>query len=293
MRAEHDLFGFAEIDEDGVEASSGRVPFGDVQRLEVVPGRLDLGTFGDGEAHTDENIFETVAGLRVEVKRAPTDLAELLAEIESLGLVLGGSCAGSEAFPSRCDRRLERCAGGIDGLTGRLSIVGIEAAQLLLGGRDCGLLAEELGVERGQRVEIAGIGKPLGGIGHERVEVGGEVGGVAHRGLRLRRPRRRACTLSCHTADVEHTVRDIPERQRYELVVDGNIVSIADYHERGDAIVVPHVETDPAHRGQGMADRLMAGVLADLRATNRKIVPLCPFADTYIRERPEEQDLLA
>jgi hypothetical protein len=55
----------------------------------------------------------------------------------------------------------------------------------------------------------------------------------------------------------------------------------------------PHVETDPAHRGQGMADRLMAGVLADLRASNRKIVPLCPFADTYIRERPEEQDLLA
>ena len=131
------------------------------------------------------------------------------------------------------------------------------------------------------------------GSGDERVKVGGEVGGVAHRSLRLRRPRRRACTLSCHTADVEHTVRDIPERQRYELVVDGDIVSIADYHERGDAIVVPHVETDPARRGQGMADRLMAGVLADLRATNRKIVPLCPFADTYIRERPEEQDLLA
>jgi predicted GNAT family acetyltransferase len=92
---------------------------------------------------------------------------------------------------------------------------------------------------------------------------------------------------------VEHTVRDNPERQRYELVVNGDIVSIADYHERDGAIVVPHVETDPARRGQGMADRLMAGVLADLRASNRKIVPLCPFADTYIRERPEEQDLLA
>jgi predicted GNAT family acetyltransferase len=92
---------------------------------------------------------------------------------------------------------------------------------------------------------------------------------------------------------VEHTVQDNPERQRYELVVDGDIVSIADYHKRDGAIVVPHVETDPAHRGHGMADRLMAGVLADLRASNLKIVPLCPFADTYIRERPEEQDLLA
>ncbi|MEO0494648.1 MAG: GNAT family N-acetyltransferase [Actinomycetota bacterium] len=92
---------------------------------------------------------------------------------------------------------------------------------------------------------------------------------------------------------MEHEVRDNPERQRYELLVDGDIVSIAEYHERDGAIVVPHVETDPAHRGQGMADRLMAGVLADLRATDRTIVPLCPFAATYIRERPDVQDLLA
>ncbi|MEM8707555.1 MAG: GNAT family N-acetyltransferase [Actinomycetota bacterium] len=92
---------------------------------------------------------------------------------------------------------------------------------------------------------------------------------------------------------MEHEVRDNPDRQRYELVVDGDIVSIADYHVRDGSIVVPHVETDPAHRGQGMADRLMAGVLADLRATDRTIVPLCPFAAAYIRERPEEQDLLA
>lgn len=92
---------------------------------------------------------------------------------------------------------------------------------------------------------------------------------------------------------MEHEVRDNPDRQRYELVVEGDIVSIADYHERDGAIVVPHVETDPARRGQGMADRLMAGLLADLRSTNRTIVPVCPFAAAYIREHPDEQDLLA
>ncbi|MEM9201785.1 MAG: GNAT family N-acetyltransferase [Actinomycetota bacterium] len=91
---------------------------------------------------------------------------------------------------------------------------------------------------------------------------------------------------------MEHTVRDNPDRQRYELVVGDEIVSIADYHLRGDSVVVPHVETNPAHRGQGNADRLMAGMLDDLRVTGRTIVPLCPFAADYIEQHPDQQDLL-
>ena len=92
---------------------------------------------------------------------------------------------------------------------------------------------------------------------------------------------------------MEHTVRDNPVRQRYELVVDDHIVSIADYRQEGSTLVVPHVETDPRFRGQGMADRLMAGMLADLRADERTIVPICPFAADYIRQHPDQQDLLA
>lgn len=92
---------------------------------------------------------------------------------------------------------------------------------------------------------------------------------------------------------MEHEIRDNAERQRYELIVDGEMVSIADYQRRGSSIVVPHVETDPAHRGQGMADRLMAGMLADLRSKGETIVPHCPFAASYIREHPGDQDLLA
>lgn len=93
--------------------------------------------------------------------------------------------------------------------------------------------------------------------------------------------------------EIDHTVRDNPARNRYELIVDDRIVSIADYHLDGDTVVVPHVETDPAMRGQGMADRLMRGVLDDLRARGRTITPLCPFAAAFIRERPDDHDLVA
>ena len=93
--------------------------------------------------------------------------------------------------------------------------------------------------------------------------------------------------------EIDHTVRDNPERCRYELIVDERIVSIADYQLDGATLVVPHVETDPAMRGQGMADRLMRGMLDDLRAGERTIRPLCGFAAGFIREHPDDTDLLA
>jgi predicted GNAT family acetyltransferase len=36
----------------------------------------------------------------------------------------------------------------------------------------------------------------------------------------------------------------------------------------------------------------MAGMLDDLRATARTIMPLCPFAADYIDQHPDQQDLL-
>ncbi|MDW3218806.1 MAG: GNAT family N-acetyltransferase [Acidimicrobiales bacterium] len=91
---------------------------------------------------------------------------------------------------------------------------------------------------------------------------------------------------------MDHIVRDNPDRNRYELIVDDRIVSIADYSLDGTNVVVPHVETDPAMRGQGMADRLMRGMLDDLRAGGRTITPLCPFAAAFVRNHPDDHDLL-
>ena len=86
-------------------------------------------------------------------------------------------------------------------------------------------------------------------------------------------------------------VRDNPARQRYELIVDGRIVSIADYQLDGTTVVVPHVETDPSMRGKGLADQLMRGMLDDLRTNNKTILPLCGFAAAFIGDHPA--DLLA
>jgi predicted GNAT family acetyltransferase len=87
-------------------------------------------------------------------------------------------------------------------------------------------------------------------------------------------------------------VTDHPAANRYELHVGDELVAVADYRREGRVTAIPHVETKQVHRDNGRAAQLMAGVLDDLRARSMTIRPLCPFAATYVREHPEDHDLV-
>jgi hypothetical protein len=88
-------------------------------------------------------------------------------------------------------------------------------------------------------------------------------------------------------------VLDVPERDRYELRLDGDLAGLADYRRHDGVMTIPHVETAPEHRGRGFASLLMAGILDDVRARGERIRPQCPFAAAYLRDHPDEHDLLA
>ncbi|WP_374942770.1 GNAT family N-acetyltransferase [Sphingomonas sp.] len=92
------------------------------------------------------------------------------------------------------------------------------------------------------------------------------------------------------TQDAE--VRDVASRQRYELATpDGP--AIAAYERRGDILVLTHTAVPPAQEGHGVASRLIAAVLADVRARDLRIVPSCPFVAAYLDRHPGERDLVA
>ena len=91
--------------------------------------------------------------------------------------------------------------------------------------------------------------------------------------------------------DVQMT--DAPDRQRYELRIGGELAGLADYHDQGEVRVLPHVETDAAHRGQGLAGRLVAFALDDIRARGMQVVPACPFAASFVSAHPEYGDLVS
>ena len=88
-------------------------------------------------------------------------------------------------------------------------------------------------------------------------------------------------------------VTDHTEANRYELQLDDELISYADYVRQADILIVPHVETRRDLRGRGNADRLMKGMLDDIRAKGLRVRPVCPHAMDYLRDHPEEADLVA
>lgn len=90
-------------------------------------------------------------------------------------------------------------------------------------------------------------------------------------------------------AEVRHNV----ERSRYELVLDGRVIGVADYRHVGSELVFPHTEIDRPLRGQGFGDQLIKGALDDVRRAGLTLVPSCWAVAEYIAEHPEYADLVA
>lgn len=80
-------------------------------------------------------------------------------------------------------------------------------------------------------------------------------------------------------------VVDRPERQRYELAVDGSVV-FADYQSKPGKVVITHVETPTALRGRGLAAVLMQGLVDDAEGRGLQIVPVCSYAQDWM-SRPK------
>lgn len=87
----------------------------------------------------------------------------------------------------------------------------------------------------------------------------------------------------------EPVIIDNAAERRFELRdgADGPLIGFADYRPGGASLIIAHVEVAQGHEGKGHAGRLMAGLLARLREAGTTILPMCPYADAYIRRHPE------
>jgi predicted GNAT family acetyltransferase len=84
-------------------------------------------------------------------------------------------------------------------------------------------------------------------------------------------------------------VTDNPERERFELRVDGAIVGVADYHRDADVITFTHTEVDPELRGQGLAAVLIDAALDASAAAGLAVVPVCPYVRDVVERRNTQQ----
>lgn len=91
---------------------------------------------------------------------------------------------------------------------------------------------------------------------------------------------------------MSHEVTYNQDKQRYEIHVDGTLAGLTQAREDGDVIVFPHTVVFDEFEGQGLASRLVAGALDDVRARGKKIVAECPYVARFVEKHPEYADLL-
>lgn len=88
------------------------------------------------------------------------------------------------------------------------------------------------------------------------------------------------------------TVVDHPERQRFELDVDGKIAFVA-YRRGAGVIQLDHAEVPAELEGRGVGSRLVKATLEAVRTEGLKVKPRCSFVAAYMRRHPEYADMLA
>jgi hypothetical protein len=87
-------------------------------------------------------------------------------------------------------------------------------------------------------------------------------------------------------------VKDNPERQRFELEVDGHLAFSA-YQRASGVVTFTHTEVPDVFQGKGIGSALVRGALELVRGSDERVVARCPFVAAYIARHPEFRDLLA
>jgi predicted GNAT family acetyltransferase len=91
----------------------------------------------------------------------------------------------------------------------------------------------------------------------------------------------------------EVVVRDNPSELRYEALVGDRLVGLIRYRKEPGIVVLVHSDIDLDREATGLGSELVRGALADIRERGLRVVPHCPFVQGFLRDNPDELDLVA
>ena len=89
---------------------------------------------------------------------------------------------------------------------------------------------------------------------------------------------------------MEVTVRDVPDRHRYEALAGDTLAGFLEYEDTGHVRVLVHTEVPEAFEGKGIGSALARSALDDLRERGVRVKPVCPFVVGWLERHPAYQD---
>jgi predicted GNAT family acetyltransferase len=89
-------------------------------------------------------------------------------------------------------------------------------------------------------------------------------------------------------------LEDTGSKGRYFLRSPDGAVAEMTFSKVGEhMIIIDHTDVPDAFRGQGAGLKLVTRAVEDARASGKKIIPLCPFANAQFHRHPEWADVLS
>ena len=74
---------------------------------------------------------------------------------------------------------------------------------------------------------------------------------------------------------------------RFEVHADGRLAELL-YRKNGNRLVLVHTEVPDALGGRGIAGKLVIAAVDKAVASDMTVVPLCPFARSWLEKHPDE-----
>src|SRR5918997_363813 len=87
-------------------------------------------------------------------------------------------------------------------------------------------------------------------------------------------------------------VVNVPERSRFEVLVDKKVASFTEYRRRPSMIAFIHTLIDPRFENHGLSSHLVRTKLSEARSQGLSVLPFCPFVRSYIADHTEYLDLV-
>jgi uncharacterized protein len=82
-------------------------------------------------------------------------------------------------------------------------------------------------------------------------------------------------------------VNDNQAKSRLEVHTEGELGELV-YHKNGNRLVLVHTEVPKALGGRGIAGKLVLAALDKAAASGMTVVPLCPYARSWLERHPDE-----
>ena len=90
----------------------------------------------------------------------------------------------------------------------------------------------------------------------------------------------------------EHALQVNAPSNRLELAI-GSELAFIEYQLRQDRLFLIHTEVPAALEGKGVGSAIIQKALQYAKDHNYKIVPICPFVQSYLKKHPEWNDIIA